>query len=87
VTFSMPEPLQEGDVYTTTIQGGGHQVVVQDYYYRRTTYEWAFRMAGFQTIRWHHPLVSPEGLQKFGQEFWQDWVENQVCIHLECIKG
>jgi SAM-dependent methyltransferase len=87
LTFSMPEPLQEGDAFHMVIRTNGEPLTFQDYYYRRTTYEWAFRTAGFQTIRWHRPLVSPQGLQQFGQEFWQDYVENQVSIYLECVKG
>lgn len=86
LAFSMPEPLQEGDVFTAYTRAGDHQLALQEYYYPRTTYEWACRTAGFQTIRWHRPMVSPEGLQKFGQEFWQDFVENQVGIYFECIK-
>lgn len=87
LTFSLPEPLQEGDVVTTIVRSGGQPLTFQDYYYSRTTYEWACRTAGFQTIRWHRPVVSPKGLEKFGQEFWQDYVENQVSIYLECARG
>jgi SAM-dependent methyltransferase len=87
LTFSMQEPLQEGNVFHMIVRTDEEPLTFQDYYYHRTTYEWAFRAAGFQEIRWHRPVVSPEGLQRFGQEFWQDYVENQVSIYLECVKG
>ena len=86
LTFSMPEPLQEGNFFHMIVRTDDEPLTFQDYYYPRATYEWAFRTAGFQEIRWHSPMVSPEGLQKFGQEFWQDYVENQVSIYLECVK-
>ncbi len=87
VTFAMPEPLQEGDAFNLIVRTASQPLTFQDYYYHRTTYEWAFRTAGFQEIRWHCPMVSPEGLQEFGEGFWQDYIEYQMSIYLECVKG
>ncbi len=38
---------------------------------------------GFQDVRWHSPRVSPEGLQKFGQDFWQDFIDYQPIVGIE----
>jgi SAM-dependent methyltransferase len=58
-----------------------------DYYLSKETYEWAFRTAGFSEIRWHSPRVSAEGIEKLGLEFWQDFLDYQPMIAIECIKA
>jgi hypothetical protein len=41
---------------------------------------------GFQKIRWHEPLLSPEGVRQEGQEFWQDFLKYAPIIGIECVK-
>ena len=86
LTKSISEPFQEGTPITVTFCVDGQKFSVYDYYLSRDTYEWAFRTAGFKEIRWHQPIVSPKGLQELGQEFWQDFLDYQPMVGIECLK-
>ncbi len=87
-TKSISEPLQEGLPITLTfrIPGDNKTFSFDNYYLSKATYEWAFRTAGFQEIRWHKPIVSPEGIKEFGQEFWQDFLDYAPIVGIECLK-
>lgn len=80
-------PLEEGAIITVIVSSDDKQLVYQDYYHSHADYEWALQTAGFQAIRWRRPMVSPEGLQQFGQEFWRDYIECQYGIYLECVRA
>ncbi len=86
LTKSIFEPLAEGTPITVTFSVDGQKFSVYDYYLSRATYEWAFQTAGFKEIRWHKPIVSPEGVQEFGNEFWQDFLDYQPMVGIECLK-
>ena len=85
---SISEPLQEGTpiTYTYTVPGEDKTFCFDNYYLSQATYEWAFRTAGFKETRWHKPIVSPEGVREFGQEFWQDFLDYAPMIGIECLK-
>ena len=85
---SISKPLAEGTpiTLTLTIPGQGQKFSFDNYYLSRATYEWAFQTAGLKEIRWHSPLVSPEGVQEFGKEFWQDFLDYQPMVGIECLK-
>ena len=85
-TKSISEPLQEGTPIALTFFVDGDKFSFDNYYLSQATYEWAFRTAGFKEIRWHKPIVSPEGIRKFGQEFWQDFLDYAPMIGIECLK-
>ena len=83
---SISEPLVEGTPINYTMFVDGQQFGFDNYYLSRDTYEWAFRTAGFKEICWHQAMVSPEGLQEFGQEFWQDFLDYQPMVGIEAWK-
>lgn len=83
---SLSGTLTEGATITTTLCIDGHDVVDHDYYLSHACYEWALRTAGFHVINWHSPVVSPEGIQKSGLEFWQDFIQHKMSIYLACVK-
>jgi SAM-dependent methyltransferase len=85
-TKSISGSLAEGMPITLTFSVDGHKFSLYDYYLSRATYEWAFRAAGFKEIRWQKPIVSPEGVQEFGKEFWQDFLDYQPMVGIECLK-
>ncbi len=87
-TKSICGPLAEGTPITVTftIPGDSQKFSLNDYYLSRATYEWAFQTAGLKEIRWHSSLVSPEGVQEFGKEFWQDFLDYQPMVGIECLK-
>ena len=86
VTKSISEPLAEGTPITLTFSVEGQKFSLINYYLSQAIYEWAFRTAGFQEIRWHQPIVSPEGVQEFGNEFWQDFLDCAPIVGIECLK-
>ena len=83
---SISETLTEGTPITVTFSMEGQKFNLINYYLSQTTYEWAFKTAGFKEIHWHSPLVSPEGIQEFGLEFWQDFLDYQPTIGIEAWK-
>ena len=86
LTKSISESLAEGVPITLTFSVNGQKFSLYDYYLSRDTYEWAFKTAGFREIRWQAPIVSPEGVQEFGPKFWQDFLEYQPMVGIECRK-
>lgn len=64
----------------------GEQIVIDDYYLSQETYEWAFKDVGFKTVNWYKPMISPEGIEKWGQEYWQDLLDNPPMRLIECQK-
>ncbi|MEH2228071.1 MAG: class I SAM-dependent methyltransferase [Nostoc sp.] len=82
------QSLKEGTPITLTlsIPDDGESINIDNYYLSKTTYEWALMSAGFKEIHWHHPIVSPKGIQKFGSEFWQDYIDYPDMIGITCLK-
>ncbi|MBW4631931.1 MAG: class I SAM-dependent methyltransferase [Iphinoe sp. HA4291-MV1] len=80
--------LQEGTplTITLTISDDGEKVSFDNYYLSKATYEWALRSVGFKEICWHPLIVSPQGVQKFSQEFWQDSIDYPYTIGITCLK-
>ncbi len=85
-TKSISGSLQEGTPIILTFCVDGEQFNVEDYYLSKATYEWAFRTVGFKEIHWHQPMVSPEGVQEFGRDFWQDFLDYAPIVGIECVK-
>lgn len=87
---SISAPLQEGTPINVTlfnnVDDNTEECRFIDYYLSKATYEWAFQRVGFKEIRWHKPLVSPEDIQKYGQDFWQDFIDYPTLIGIECLK-
>ena len=70
--------------YRLTFLLGPEWFEIQNYYYSHATYEEIFRQAGFVWVQWHPPAVSPAGVQQYGQDYWQDFVELAPIIGIEC---
>ncbi|GKS58589.1 hypothetical protein YTPLAS18_21160 [Nitrospira sp.] len=47
-------------------------------HWSRRTFEEELQAAGFVDLQWHPFEVSPEGLSKFGEAYWQDLLDNPV---------
>ena len=85
-TQSISEPFREGATITQTFSVNGSKFQLDDYYLSKATYEWAFHTAGLKEISWHKPIVSPEGVREFGEEFWQDFLDYALIVGIECLK-
>lgn len=55
-------------------------------YYTSQTLENTLAKSGFKNIKWHKPIVSPEGIDKFGKDFWGGYSENSELGYLSAEK-
>ncbi|MCY1036503.1 hypothetical protein OV207_34020 [Corallococcus sp. BB11-1] len=53
-------------------------------YWSQATYEQALREAGLQRLTWMRPECSAEGISRYGQEFWRDYLDNPHAVALRC---
>ena len=84
-TKSISGPLKEGAAITYEFFRGGQKFRFDNFYLSRSTHEWATEQAGLNSIRWHKIEVSPDGLKKFGHEFWQDFIDYEPIVGIECF--
>ena len=56
------------------------------HYYTPKTLENALREVGFQNISWHKPVVSKEGMVKFGENFWKNFIKDSELGYLSAEK-
>lgn len=54
-------------------QDGTHICPLYCTYFRTETVQSTLRKVGFRKIRWHDPIVSDEGVQAMGQDFWEGY--------------
>lgn len=59
---------------------------IENYHLNVATHEAVFRNAGFREIRWHPPLLSPEGLLATDLEYWSDLLSSTPVTFIECVK-
>lgn len=86
-TTTAKKPLKEGDILTVTLFSRGKKTCSFGvYFWKKGTYEKAFKRAGFKIIKWHKLIISREGIKKFGRIFWEDYLEKPTKIVIECIK-
>ena len=77
----------EGDPITfTNFDNHNQPISFTNYYWSKATYEEALRSAGFTSIVWHPLIVSEEGKQCFEAGYWDEYVQDQHIIVLECSK-
>ncbi len=55
-------------------------------YYTPETLENTLIEVGFKNIKWHTPIVSEEGIQKFGRDFWEGFQENSELGYISAEK-
>ncbi len=60
--------------------------VIKNYYWSKETLEDALLQAGFHEVKWIESSISESGLQKFGDNFWNDYIKYPRLVHLETFK-
>ncbi|NEO40916.1 MAG: class I SAM-dependent methyltransferase [Moorea sp. SIOASIH] len=87
ITISKEETLPDG---RRAIQGKlevNPPVFVDLYLYDRSVYESAINEAGFKNLTWEFNLeVPPEAIEKYGQSYWQNLLDNPLEWLLFCDK-
>lgn len=77
-------PLREGDSVEYSFFTDKHSFRIVNYHWSKETYEWALHKSGFAEITWQTPSVSQEGIEKYGVEFWQDFLKQPNFICIKC---
>jgi len=58
---------------------------IENYFLSVQTHEQVLRAAGFREVRWHRPLLSPEGEAAYGQDYWASLMDQPPLILIECL--
>lgn len=85
-TKSIPGELKEGTTIIYDFFQKGQKFRIENYYLSRNTHEWAFKQAGFKVLHWKKIEVSPLGIQKYGKEYWLDFLKYSPIIGIESYK-
>jgi toxoflavin synthase len=83
---SVAGPWREGAPITWTFFLEDGPFSIENYYLSPAAHEEALRDAGFRSVRWHGPRLSPEGAARHGTEFWQPFLESSPITFIECGK-
>ena len=59
---------------------------IENYYLSVAAHEEALREAGFRTIRWLRPRLSPDGEAQHGAKSWKPFLDSPPITFIECIK-
>lgn len=51
-------------------------------HWARHVYEEALEAAGFHDLQWHTFEISPEGMARYGAEYWRPFLENPLSVDL-----
>jgi SAM-dependent methyltransferase len=79
------EPVMEGARYSITFAlPDGEEFTLHNYRNSHEAQESAFRKAGFQSVRWLKPEITPAGIAEYGSAFWRTYLAHPPVIRLEC---
>jgi len=80
--------LTDGALIQITINTPQGVICFENTYWSKKTYELALNEAGFQSIVWHKPQISEEGIQKFGDDYWHNHILRPgFCVIDCCLEG
>jgi SAM-dependent methyltransferase len=85
VSLSRTRETEEGQAYAVTFHAG-EGFSVEDYFWRRETYEAALRRAGLRGVSFRPWLPDSEGIAQLGEEYWAPWVENPFAVVAVAVK-
>jgi ubiquinone/menaquinone biosynthesis C-methylase UbiE len=80
----MADGAAEGAPITWTFHLADGSFSIENYFLDRQTHEDALREAGFREIRWHEPRLDPAGAERFGADFWNDFLSHSPIALIEC---
>jgi toxoflavin synthase len=76
--------FREGAPVTWTFYLEDGPFEIENYFLAVDLHEEALGAAGFRDIRWHQPMLSPEGHSAYGRDYWSDLLSHSPLIFLEC---
>ena len=84
---SVAGPWREGAPVTWTFFLEDGAFAMENYWLSTVIHEDALRAAGFRTVRWHAPGVSPEGRARHGEAFWRTFMDAPPITVIECVRA
>src|SRR6516164_8408896 len=81
---AITDPSREGAPITWTFHLEDGPFAVENYFLGVASHERALRAAGFRDIRWHRPMLSPEGALAYGRDYWSALLDHPPFIFSEC---
>ena len=82
---SVVGPFREGVPITWTFYLEDGPFAVENYFLSVEIHEEALRAAGFRDIRWHRPMLSPEGDSAYGRDYWSALLDHPPLIFIDCV--
>ncbi|AHF00155.1 class I SAM-dependent methyltransferase [Thioalkalivibrio paradoxus] len=67
-------------------EGGIQQLAFDCRYFTRDALEWALSEAGFVDVRIHRPGISPEGMERYGTDYWTLFLEHPLLVFVKARK-
>jgi ubiquinone/menaquinone biosynthesis C-methylase UbiE len=77
-------PFREGAPITFRFHLEDGPFEIENYFLGVKVHEEALRAAGFKEVRWHQPMLSPEGEAAYGRDFWADILDHPPVTFIEC---
>jgi len=81
-------PLKEGDkIKVTHFDENDNEIFsFYNFHWLRNTYEKALIDSGFKQVKWYPMKVSAEGIKRFGDKYWKDYLSEPRLIIIEAVK-
>jgi ubiquinone/menaquinone biosynthesis C-methylase UbiE len=81
---SVVGPFREGAPITWAFHLEDGPFEIENYFLGIDTHVEALRAAGFRDIRWHLPMLSPEGQSDYGRDYWSALLDHPPLTFIEC---
>ena len=82
----VPGEWREGAPFHWVFHLAEGAIEIENYHLGVATHEEACRSAGFSSIRWHQPRLSPQGEAAYEEGYWTELLSQPPVICLECVK-
>jgi ubiquinone/menaquinone biosynthesis C-methylase UbiE len=82
---SVAGPFREGAPITWRFYLDDGPFAVENYFLSVEIHEESLRAAGFRRVRWHQPMLSPEGESAYGRDYWSALLDHPPLIFIECF--
>lgn len=82
---SVVGPFREGAPITWTFYLDDGPLNIENYFLNVEIHEEALHTAGFREIRWHQPMLSPDGETAYGHDYWSTLLDNPPFIFIDCV--
>ena len=86
MTTNATVDLPEGAPYSITFLLDADTFSITDFNHSQATYEAACEASGLEVLGWHTCTVTDEGVSRFGQEYWSQWLAHPCLLRLEARK-